>query len=132
MSRGSPESVSARASPHIPAEHPLPIAPAIRPSRFPESPVRTCTMSSYTKKNLRTQVEDQAPKFAMPSEMEVRFGRRPLDAETLGLNRESALAKLRVVRDACRSDVIHPACGAACGSSPPVRCRISLPAVLLD
>jgi mannose-6-phosphate isomerase-like protein (cupin superfamily) len=43
-------------------------------------------MGSYTKKNLRTDVEDQAPKFDMPSEMEARFGRTPLGGETLGLS----------------------------------------------
>ena len=43
-------------------------------------------MSSYTKKNLRTEVENQAPKFDMPSEMEARFARRPLEGKTLGLS----------------------------------------------
>lgn len=43
-------------------------------------------MSGYTKKNLRRDVEDQAPKFDMPSEMEARFGRTPLGGETLGLS----------------------------------------------
>jgi len=41
---------------------------------------------SYTKKNLRDDVEDQAPKFDMPSEMEVHFGRTPLGGETLGVS----------------------------------------------
>ena len=41
---------------------------------------------SYTKKNLRDDVEDQAPKFDMPSEMEVHFGRAPLGGETLGVS----------------------------------------------
>jgi mannose-6-phosphate isomerase-like protein (cupin superfamily) len=40
---------------------------------------------SYTKTNLR-QVENSAPKFDMPSEMEARFARRPLGGETLGLS----------------------------------------------
>ncbi len=43
-------------------------------------------MSNYTKKNLRTDVENQAPKFDMPSEMEARFARGPLGGETLGLS----------------------------------------------
>jgi mannose-6-phosphate isomerase-like protein (cupin superfamily) len=43
-------------------------------------------MGSYRKKNLRTDVEDQAPKFDMPSKMEARFGRTPLGGETLGLS----------------------------------------------
>jgi quercetin dioxygenase-like cupin family protein len=42
-------------------------------------------MSGYTKKNLR-DVENAAPKFDMPSEMEARFARRALDGKTLGLS----------------------------------------------
>jgi len=42
-------------------------------------------MSSYTKKNLR-EVENQAPNFGMPAELEARFARRALDGETLGLS----------------------------------------------
>lgn len=41
---------------------------------------------SYTKTNLRTDVENSAPKFDMPSEMEARFARRPIGGETLGLS----------------------------------------------
>jgi mannose-6-phosphate isomerase-like protein (cupin superfamily) len=40
--------------------------------------------SSYTKQNLR-EVEDQAPKFGMPSDLHARFARRPLEGQTLGL-----------------------------------------------
>jgi mannose-6-phosphate isomerase-like protein (cupin superfamily) len=40
----------------------------------------------YTIKNLKTDVEDQAPKFDMPEEMQVRFGRTPLGGETLGVS----------------------------------------------
>jgi mannose-6-phosphate isomerase-like protein (cupin superfamily) len=43
-------------------------------------------MSSYTKKNLKEDVENQAPKFDMPAEMEARFARRALGGETLGLS----------------------------------------------
>jgi mannose-6-phosphate isomerase-like protein (cupin superfamily) len=43
-------------------------------------------MGNYTKANLRTDVENQAPKFDMPSEMEARFGRTSLDGEALGLS----------------------------------------------
>ena len=43
-------------------------------------------MAAYTKKNLRSEVDDQAPKFGMPSEMEARFARRPIEGETLGLS----------------------------------------------
>jgi mannose-6-phosphate isomerase-like protein (cupin superfamily) len=40
---------------------------------------------SYTKTNLR-DVENAAPKFDMPDEMQARFARRELDGETLGLS----------------------------------------------
>jgi hypothetical protein len=36
-------------------------------------------MSGYTKKNLRTDVENQAPKFGMPGEMQARFARSALE-----------------------------------------------------
>jgi mannose-6-phosphate isomerase-like protein (cupin superfamily) len=39
----------------------------------------------YTKQNLRSDVENQAPKFQMPSELEARFARTPLGGESLGL-----------------------------------------------
>ena len=42
-------------------------------------------MGSYTKKNLR-DVENQAPKFDMPDEMDARFARTDIEAETLGLS----------------------------------------------
>ena len=42
-------------------------------------------MSNYTKKNLN-EVENQAPKFGMPSELEARFARTDLGGETLGLS----------------------------------------------
>jgi mannose-6-phosphate isomerase-like protein (cupin superfamily) len=40
---------------------------------------------SYSKTNLR-EVENSAPKFDMPAEMEARFARRSIDGETLGLS----------------------------------------------
>jgi len=40
---------------------------------------------SYTKTNLR-DVENAAPKFDMPDEMQARFARREIDGETLGLS----------------------------------------------
>jgi mannose-6-phosphate isomerase-like protein (cupin superfamily) len=43
-------------------------------------------MANYTKKNLRQDVENQAPKFGMPAELDARFARRPLEGETLGLS----------------------------------------------
>jgi mannose-6-phosphate isomerase-like protein (cupin superfamily) len=41
-------------------------------------------MSTYTKTNLM-EVENQAPKFGMPSELEARFARSAIEGETLGL-----------------------------------------------
>jgi mannose-6-phosphate isomerase-like protein (cupin superfamily) len=43
-------------------------------------------MGGYTKKNLRTDVENRAPKFGMPEEMQARFARSALEGETLGLS----------------------------------------------
>ncbi len=43
-------------------------------------------MSGYTKKNLRADVENQAPRFGMPAELEARFARTALGGETLGLS----------------------------------------------
>jgi uncharacterized cupin superfamily protein len=43
-------------------------------------------MPGYTQKNLRSEVDNQAPAFGMPAELEARFGRRALGAETLGLS----------------------------------------------
>ena len=40
---------------------------------------------TYTKTNLR-QVENAAPAFDMPDEMEARFARRAIEGETLGLS----------------------------------------------
>ncbi|HEX4520491.1 MAG TPA: hypothetical protein VH063_13005 [Gaiellaceae bacterium] len=42
-------------------------------------------MPAYTKHNLR-EVEDQAPNFGMPSQLEARFARSALDGKTLGLS----------------------------------------------
>jgi len=39
----------------------------------------------YSIKNLR-DVEDSAPKFDMPAEMQARFARRAIEGETLGLS----------------------------------------------
>jgi mannose-6-phosphate isomerase-like protein (cupin superfamily) len=39
----------------------------------------------YTKRNLR-DVENQAPKFGMPDELDARFARTQLESETLGLS----------------------------------------------
>ena len=42
-------------------------------------------MAEYTHKNLK-DVENQAPKFGMPAELDARFARTALDGETLGLS----------------------------------------------
>jgi mannose-6-phosphate isomerase-like protein (cupin superfamily) len=42
-------------------------------------------MGRYTKKNLR-DVENQAPKFGMPDELDARFARTPLEGDSLGLS----------------------------------------------
>jgi mannose-6-phosphate isomerase-like protein (cupin superfamily) len=42
-------------------------------------------MAGYTKKNL-WDVENQAPKFGMPPELEARFARTAIGGETLGLS----------------------------------------------
>jgi mannose-6-phosphate isomerase-like protein (cupin superfamily) len=40
----------------------------------------------YTKTNLRSDVENAAPKFGMPSELEARFARTAIGGQTLGLS----------------------------------------------
>lgn len=50
----------------------------------------------YMIKNLKTDVENQAPKFDMPSEMEVRFGRTALGGETLGVSHMKLDANFRI------------------------------------
>jgi mannose-6-phosphate isomerase-like protein (cupin superfamily) len=40
----------------------------------------------YTKANLKENVENVAPKFNMPEEMEARFARTAVEGETLGLS----------------------------------------------
>jgi mannose-6-phosphate isomerase-like protein (cupin superfamily) len=42
-------------------------------------------MAGYTKSNLRSEVENQAPKFGMPSELEAHFARTALGGKRLGL-----------------------------------------------
>jgi mannose-6-phosphate isomerase-like protein (cupin superfamily) len=42
-------------------------------------------MAVYTKKNLK-EVENQAPKFGMPDELDARFARSALGGESLGLS----------------------------------------------
>jgi mannose-6-phosphate isomerase-like protein (cupin superfamily) len=53
-------------------------------------------MANYTKKNLRTDVENMAPKFDMPAEMEARFARGSLDGKTLGLSLMTLAPNFRI------------------------------------
>jgi mannose-6-phosphate isomerase-like protein (cupin superfamily) len=43
-------------------------------------------MSGYTKKNLKEDVENAAPKFGMPEELQARFARGAIEGKTLGLS----------------------------------------------
>ena len=43
-------------------------------------------MGGYTKTNLRSDVENSAPKFGMPAELDARFARRPIGGKALGLS----------------------------------------------
>ena len=43
-------------------------------------------MSGYTKKNLKEDVENAAPKFGMPDELQARFARGAIEGKTLGLS----------------------------------------------
>jgi mannose-6-phosphate isomerase-like protein (cupin superfamily) len=52
-------------------------------------------MSTYTKKNLN-EVENQAPKFGMPSELEARFARTAIGGETLGLSLMTLAPNFRI------------------------------------
>ena len=53
-------------------------------------------MSGYTKKNLKAEVENVAPKFDMPAEMEARFARTAIEGETLGLSHMKIAPNFRV------------------------------------
>ena len=52
-------------------------------------------MSTYTKQNLN-EVENQAPKFGMPPELEARFARTALEGETLGLSLMTLAPNFRI------------------------------------
>lgn len=51
---------------------------------------------SYTKQNLKRDVEDSAPRFDMPAEIEARFARRALGGETLGVSHLSLAPGFRI------------------------------------
>ena len=53
-------------------------------------------MSGYTKANLKQDVENAAPKFDMPKEMEARFGRTTLEGKTLGLSHMKLAPNFRI------------------------------------
>ncbi len=53
-------------------------------------------MPGYTKKNLKQDVENSAPKFDMPEEMEARFARRAIEGETLGLSHIKLAPNFRI------------------------------------
>ncbi len=53
-------------------------------------------MSDYTKKNLKDDVENVAPKFGMPAEIEARFARRELGGEKLGVSHMTLAPNFRV------------------------------------
>ena len=53
-------------------------------------------MPGYTKKNLKQDVENSAPKFDMPEEMEARFARRAIEGETLGLSHMKLAPNFRI------------------------------------
>ncbi len=53
-------------------------------------------MSGYTKKNLKDDVENVAPTFGMPDEIEARFARRALGGEKLGVSHMKLAPNFRV------------------------------------
>ncbi len=53
-------------------------------------------MSGYTKKNLRSDVEDASPKYGMPPELEARFARGPIEGKTLGLSFQKLAPNFRI------------------------------------
>lgn len=53
-------------------------------------------MSGWTKKNLKDDVENVAPRFGMPAELEARFARTALQGESLGLSHMKLAPNFRV------------------------------------
>jgi mannose-6-phosphate isomerase-like protein (cupin superfamily) len=53
-------------------------------------------MSAYTKANLKKDVENAAPKFGMPDELQARFARTALHGETLGLSHMKLSPNFRI------------------------------------
>jgi mannose-6-phosphate isomerase-like protein (cupin superfamily) len=52
-------------------------------------------MADYTKQNLK-DIEDAAPKFGMPAQIEARFARRALGGESLGLSHFTLAPNFRI------------------------------------
>jgi mannose-6-phosphate isomerase-like protein (cupin superfamily) len=52
-------------------------------------------MSDYTKQNLK-EVDNAAPKFQMPEEMEARFARRAIGGKSLGLSHMTLAPGFRI------------------------------------
>ena len=53
-------------------------------------------MADYTKTNLKDDVEDAAPKWGMPAELEARFARGAIAGRTLGLSYLKLAPKFRI------------------------------------
>ena len=53
-------------------------------------------MSTHTQLNLKNDVENMAPKFQMPQEMESRFARRPLGLERTGVSHFKLAPNFRI------------------------------------
>ena len=53
-------------------------------------------MTSFTKVNLRDDVEDQAPKFGLAPDLEARFAHDPLESEITGLSYQRLAPEARV------------------------------------
>jgi mannose-6-phosphate isomerase-like protein (cupin superfamily) len=53
-------------------------------------------VADFTIKNLRTDVEDAAPKFGMAPDVEARFAREPLECRNLALSYQRLAPNVRV------------------------------------
>jgi mannose-6-phosphate isomerase-like protein (cupin superfamily) len=53
-------------------------------------------VADYTLTNLKEDVEDAAPKFGMPSELEARFARGEIEGKTLGLSYMNLAPNFRI------------------------------------
>ena len=52
-------------------------------------------MGDYTIKNLRTEIEDSAPKFGLAPDVEARFARGPLESQNLALSYQRLAPNVR-------------------------------------